>query len=137
VGITGEKVYIEDKFVSLVIKAESRGSRQMCRVDKFGFPRTSAKLQKRVHHFQTGDLVKANVTSGQKLGSYTGRVAIRTSGFFNIKTQKNTIQGIHHRFCHSYKFGDAFSVIPMLSHRSLPEGISIPIRPEGRSLLEI
>jgi len=72
-------------------------SRQICRVDKYSFPRTSTK-QGRVHFgFQTGDMVKAVVTKGKKCGIYTGRVSIRASGFFNITTPTGTTQGISYR----------------------------------------
>ena len=83
----------------LVITAMGRGSRQMCRVDKHGFPRTSAKKFKRVYGFQTGDIIKAVVPTGKKAGAYIGRVAIRSTGNFNIKTLSSTIQGISHRYC--------------------------------------
>jgi 5-methylcytosine-specific restriction endonuclease McrA len=83
----------------LIITAAGRGSRQKCRMDKYGFPRTKAKAQKRVKGFQTGDIVKAVVTKGKKVGSYTGRVAVRTSGSFNITTLKDTVQGISYRYC--------------------------------------
>lgn len=55
VGESGSKIYIPKSFSPLLVKAESRGSRQQCRVDKFGFPRTKAKAEKRVRGFQTGD----------------------------------------------------------------------------------
>ena len=48
--------------------------------------------------FQTGDMVKAIVTTGKKAGAYLGRVAIRASGSFNIQTATGIIQGISHRF---------------------------------------
>lgn len=50
----------------LLISAKGRGSRQMCRMDKYGFPRTSAKVSKSVRGFQTGDIVRAIVTEGLK-----------------------------------------------------------------------
>ena len=40
----------------LVISAKGRGSRKMCKVDKYGFPRTAAKASKSVEGFQTGDI---------------------------------------------------------------------------------
>ena len=94
----------------LGIVATGRGSRQMCKVDKYGFPRTSAKKFKRVHGFQTGDIVKAIVPTGKKAGTYIGRVAIRSTGSFNIKTKNGgnpdtrdvafcTVQGISYQFC--------------------------------------
>ena len=93
----------------LGIVATGRGSRQMCRMDRFGFPRTSAKQFKRVHGFQTGDIVKAIVPTGKKVGTYIGRVTIRSTGSFNIKTKNGgktkssvafcTVQGISYQFC--------------------------------------
>ena len=35
---------------------------------------------KKVKGFQTGDLVRATVTTGTKQGSYVGRVLVRASG---------------------------------------------------------
>ena len=56
--------FLTDKV--LQISAQGRGSRQMCRMDRFGFPRTSAKGSKSVKGFQTGDIAKAVVPSGLK-----------------------------------------------------------------------
>jgi 5-methylcytosine-specific restriction endonuclease McrA len=98
VGENGQKVYIPD-LKPLQIKAMGWGSRQMCRMDRYGFPRTSAKTVKIVKGFQTGDIVKAVVTRGKKIGTYIGRVAVRASGSFNIKTAMATIQGISWKYC--------------------------------------
>ncbi len=63
---TPEKLFQIHKSV-LVVKAGGHGSRQVCRVDKFGFPRTKAKSKNpKIKAFQTGDIVKAVVTSGKK-----------------------------------------------------------------------
>lgn len=99
--------FITDKI--LVISAQGRGARQMCRVDKYGFPRTSAKASKSVKGFQTGDIVKAVVHTGSKQGEYLGRVAVRSRGYFNIETNKETIQGIGYRYCHLIQRGDGYS----------------------------
>jgi 5-methylcytosine-specific restriction endonuclease McrA len=85
--------------VPLHVTATGHGSRQMCRMDEYGFPRTKPKGAKRVKGFQTGDLVRAVVTSGTKQGTYVGKVAVRTRGVFNIKTAQGTVTDIHHRFC--------------------------------------
>jgi hypothetical protein len=58
VGDTGECVRIPTNMTPLHLTATGRGSRQMCRVDRYGFPRTSAKRFKRVKGFQTGDMEK-------------------------------------------------------------------------------
>ena len=83
----------------LLIKACGHGCRQMCLANKYGFPRTSAKRAKFVKGFQTGDIVKATVTSGKKVGIYTGRVAVRATGSFNITTAKATVQGVSFKYC--------------------------------------
>ena len=83
----------------LIITALGHGSRQMCRVDAFGFPRTNAKGAKKSFGYQTGDMIKAKVTKGKKAGTYVGKVAIRTTGSFNIITPKRTVQGISYRYC--------------------------------------
>jgi hypothetical protein len=55
-----------------------RGSRQMVKPDKYGFPRTSPQLRpKSFYGFQIGDIVKAVVTQGKKVGTYVGRVAAK------------------------------------------------------------
>jgi hypothetical protein len=99
VGDTGECVRIPTNMTPLHITATGRGSRQMCRVDRHGFPGTSAKRFKRVKGFQTGDMVKAVVPTGKKAGVHVGRVSVRTSGSFNITTENGTVQGISYRHC--------------------------------------
>ena len=99
----------------LLIAANGHGSRQMCRMDKYGFPRTRSKQARRVKGFQTGDLVRAVVTVGNKVGTYVGRVAVRKTGSFNITTRQRTAQSISHRYCtllqrsggYSYQIGEA------------------------------
>ncbi len=83
----------------LLITATGHGSRQMCRMSKFGFPRTAAKQHKCVQGFMTGDLVWAVVPRGKKAGTYVGRVAVRSAGFFNISTHVGTIQGVSYKYC--------------------------------------
>ena len=108
VGETGENVYIQQDFHLLVIKSTGRGSRQFCRVDKHGFPRTSAKKQRNVQGFKTGDLVKAVVMQGKKKGTYSGRVAVRSTGNFCIDTSKGKVDGISHRYCKNKQLADGY-----------------------------
>jgi hypothetical protein len=93
----------------LLIKANGHGSRQMCRMNKYGFPRTSPKQTSVVNGFQTGDMVRAVVTSGVKIGTYVGKVAVRATGSFNITTLERTVQGISHRFCTVVHHCDGYS----------------------------
>lgn len=81
----------------------------MCRVDKYGFPRTSAKASKSVKGFQTGDIVKALVPTGSKQGEYFGRVAVRSSGRFNIETKSGLVKDIGYKYCHLIQRNDGYS----------------------------
>ena len=53
---------------------------------KRGFPCANPKQAKVVKEFQTGDLVRAVLTMSKKVGPYVGRVAVHTTGSFNITT---------------------------------------------------
>lgn len=106
---TPEKLFQGHKQV-LQVKAMGHGSRQMCRVDKYGFPRTKSKTRsKNIKGFQTGDIVKAIALTGKKVGTYNGRVAVRASGSFNIKTQAGTIQGIGYKHCKVLQAVDGYA----------------------------
>jgi len=108
VGESGEQVTISPSHAPIQIKATGHQSRQMCGVDKYGFPRTSAKLG-RVHFgFQTGDMVRAMVTKGVKRGMYVGRASVRASGSFNITTPAGTVQGIGYRYCTAIHKSDGY-----------------------------
>ena len=107
VGNVQDYKFLTDKV--LQISAQGRGSRQMCRMDKFGFPRTSAKGNKSVKGFQTGDIVKAVVPSGSKRGEYFGRVVVRSYGYFSIKTRDCLVQGIGYKYCHLIQRNDGYS----------------------------
>ena len=93
----------------LYIKATGHGTRQMCRMNKYGFPRTGPKGARVVKGFKTGDMVRAVVTTGTKQGVYVGRVAVRTTGNFNITTTGGTIQGLNHRFFRAMHRADGYS----------------------------
>ncbi len=95
---TPERLHVKG-VMPLQIMATGHGSRQMCNVDRFGFPCSKPKEAKRVQGFQTGDLVRAVVTGGTKAGTYVGKVAVRTRGIFNITTALGLVTDIHHRFC--------------------------------------
>lgn len=94
--------------IPLLIKATGHGTRQMCRTDKFGFPSRYVPRFKGVKGFQTGDIVTAIVTTGKKIGKYMGRVAVRSSGSFNISTSE-LVQGISHKYCKIVHKKDGYS----------------------------
>ncbi len=115
VGVSTPDTLNIRNYQPLLIKAMGRGSRQMVKPDKYGFPRTAPKLrQKSFYGFQTGDIVKAVVTKGKKIGTYVGRIAVRKTGSFNIKTKTESVQGISYKYCkhlhksdgYTYNFGE-------------------------------
>ncbi len=93
----------------LLIAAKGHGSRQMCRTDKYGFPKRHVPRQKRFFGFRTGDLVKAVVPGGKYAGVHVGRVAIRATGRFNITTADGLIQGVSYRHCHIIQRADGYA----------------------------
>lgn len=109
----GTSVLVELALKPLVIKAVGRGSRQFCRMDKYGFPRTSPKPRsKNFFGFKTGDMVKVIIPNNAKTkvptGTYTGRVAVRSSGRFDIKTKDKKI-AIGHKYCQVTHLMDGYS----------------------------
>jgi 5-methylcytosine-specific restriction endonuclease McrA len=92
----------------LLIKATGHGTRQSCRTDKYGFPSRYVPRFKFVKGFQTGDIVKAVVTKDKKIGNYLGRIAVRSTGSFNISTPNGLIQGINHKYCQTIHKKDGY-----------------------------
>ena len=124
VGERGQAVFVNPNHQPLIIKAVGRGNRQMTKPDKYGFPRATRQRKKMYFGFQTGDMAKAMVTSGKKVGIYVGKLTVRASGSFNITTATNTIQGINHRFFKTIHQSDGYNY--MKGERAL-----IPM-PKGR-----
>ena len=92
VGVSGEQVTIREGMKPLTITAKGRGSHQVVRTDRFGFPRGKAGRIKRVHGFTTGDIVKLVMTKGKYAGTYIARLSgIRTTGTLDIKTAAGTV----------------------------------------------
>ena len=85
--------------IPLLITAKGRQCRQLCNVDGWGFPRSRPKGPSKVFGFQTGDMVRAVVTRGKRMGTYVGRVAIKTDGYFKITGTHGIVEGIHARYC--------------------------------------
>ena len=96
---TPTKININQKFVS-IWSAVGRGTRKICNADKHGFPKSHRTRRMQFFGFQTGDAVVANILRGKYKGRYVGRVAVRTSGYFDIKAShgKHICQGISWRY---------------------------------------
>ena len=105
IGESGYNVFVNEKLKPLLIKAMGRGRRQMCLFNKFGFPRSSAKSNKTVFGFRTGDIVVANVPSGKNKGEINGRVSVASSGRFKI----GPTQSISHKYCDIIQKNDGYS----------------------------
>lgn len=93
----------------LVVGCTGRGTHTRTRTDRHGFPRLNLPRQKRFFGYATGDLARAVVPTGKKVGTHTGRIAVRASGSFNITTRRGTIQGIGHRYIRLLQRGDGYS----------------------------
>src|SRR6266568_199289 len=92
-----------------LIEATGRQRRRMVNVDAHGFPVGRAKGKSRVQGFRTGDLVRAVVTKGKKIGAYMGRVGIKTDGYFKITGKHGLVEGIHARYCSPVHRNDGYS----------------------------
>jgi 5-methylcytosine-specific restriction endonuclease McrA len=94
----------------LLLRATGRHSRQMCRTNRFGFPDKAPKATSVVGGLRTGDMVRAVVAAPSiKAGVYVGRLAVRATGWCNLRTAAGTIQGIHVRSCTPLHRGDGYA----------------------------
>lgn len=109
----GNAVKVEPSLKPLIIKAVGRGSRQFCRMDRYGFPRTSAKPRsKNFFGFKTGDMIKVTIPADAKsktpAGTYTGRVAVRSRGWFDVETKDAKIT-VSHKYCKPIHLMDGYN----------------------------
>lgn len=104
--IDGRYTIVTDQV--LEVKAFGRGSRFRGRTNACGIITKNLMRQKQVFGFQTGDVVKSVVPKGKKQGVHVGRVAIRKSGYFNIRTASGTVQGISHKYCRIIQRNDGY-----------------------------
>jgi len=103
------------------IRAAGRGAYCRTRVTASGFPRGYLPRKKGVRGFQTGDMVRACVPHGKKAGTHVGRVAVRTSGRFNIQMGTTVLEGIGSHHCIVIQRGDGYAYT---QH-------ALPPRPQG------
>jgi 5-methylcytosine-specific restriction endonuclease McrA len=93
----------------LLLVATGRQNRQMCLMNRYGFPRTKAKAQRCAYGFQTGDLVRAVVPQGKRAGTYQGKVAIKANGYFTITTLTGIVPDIAYRYCQRFQRADGYT----------------------------
>jgi 5-methylcytosine-specific restriction endonuclease McrA len=99
VGLSTPEQVQWQQVIPLLMTAQGRQCRRMCNVDALGFPVSRPKGVSKVCGFQTGDLIRARVTKGKKIGTYVGRVAIKTDGYFKMSGRHGMVEGIHARYC--------------------------------------
>ena len=95
-------------------KCMGHGHRLMEQHDRCGFPKVN-KAGKRstvrgpslTFGFRTGDLVRATVPSGKFKGVHNGRVAIRSTGYFDITTQTAKVT-VNYKYCQRLQADDSY-----------------------------
>jgi 5-methylcytosine-specific restriction endonuclease McrA len=92
----------------LLIKATGHGTRQRCRPNKFGFPKSHAPCAKFFQGFQTGDLVSASIPKGKFKGKYTGRIAIRFRPSFVLQCAEKKFD-VHPKYLTPIQKNDAYN----------------------------
>lgn len=109
----------------LKIRAVGHNSRQACRMDKSGFPRTKARSVRQVEGLRSGDLVRAVVPSGKKAGRYLGQAVIRSGGLIDLMTANGLVQGVKRGCCRrlhaadGYEYSFAAQASPAADNRAI------------------
>jgi len=108
VGASTPETLQVQQVIPLGIQATGRQRRQMCLVDRYGFPRTKGKEPSTVQGFRSGDIVRAVVPTGKHAGVYIGKAAVRARGSFNIATHAGTVTDISYRHCQRLHAADGY-----------------------------
>ena len=109
VGRSTPEILKTKGIMPLCIKASGHGCRQMCLMDKFGFPRTRPKAKHFKHGFRTGDMVRADVPVPLKnAGRHVGRMSAKASGDFTIATAKGSVTDIGKNYCRRLQRADGY-----------------------------
>jgi len=98
-----------NRVVPLAITAYGHGSRQMCLMNRYGFPRTDPKEKHPKHGFKTGDIVKAIVPAYLKrAGTHVGRMSAKASGSFTIATKSGSVPDVGKNYCRKLQRADGY-----------------------------
>lgn len=92
----------------LLIISKGLGSRQMCTTNKQGFPIRHKTRCKSFFGFQTGDMVRATLPSGKFAGVHVGRLTVRESGVFEMKTLIGKVSPVRHKYCQILHRNDGY-----------------------------
>jgi len=75
---SGIEVFIPKRFKPIIIKANGRGHRRFCSMDKYGFPKSKPRQRrKQIEGVQSNDTVRAT----HKKGTFVGRVGLSNDQF--------------------------------------------------------
>jgi 5-methylcytosine-specific restriction endonuclease McrA len=96
----------------LLIKAYGHGRRQLCLMDKHGFPRTKAKQKQFTHGFRTGDIVRTDVPPShlKNPGRHVGRMSAKANGAFTITNSAGTVTDIGKKYCRTLQRADGYQL---------------------------
>ncbi|MEH2193070.1 MAG: RNA-guided endonuclease IscB [Nostoc sp.] len=92
----------------LLITAKGWGNRQMCTPNKYGFPVRHRTRCKTFFSFQTGDMVRAILPTGKFVGTHIGRLTVRESGVFEMRTPIGKVSPVRHKYCRSIHRNDGY-----------------------------
>ncbi len=96
----------------LLIRATGWQCRQMQNMDEYGFPTGSPKAATRVMGFRTGDMIRAVVPPGLVTsGTHVGRVSVRATGRFDIRTARERIKGVGASYCTPIHRSDGYAYV--------------------------
>lgn len=109
---TPSKLAFQTEYVQ-VWRVVGRGTRQMCNPDSNGFPKGYKSRRKIYFDFCTGDIVNAVVPRGKYKGVWTGRLAVRASGYFDLKNfaGERICQGVSYKYCRLVQRADGWSYV--------------------------
>ena len=92
----------------LSIAAKGWGNRQMSITNKYGFPTKHKTRCQAFFGFQTGDMVQAILPKGKFADTHTGRLIVRESGVFEMKTPTGKISPVRHKYCKAIHRNDGY-----------------------------
>jgi 5-methylcytosine-specific restriction endonuclease McrA len=106
VGVVGTLKILTDKILS--VKANGKGTRRLCRIDKFGFPCSKAR-QVYEHRWQTGDIATGKGVTGRVVVQSASRLEIRVDGK-RISGKLSDFKLLHSKDSYSYSYA-TFSLL--------------------------
>lgn len=92
----------------LLITAKGWGSRQMSTPNKYGFPIKHRTRRKVFFGFETGEMVRAILPTGKFAGTHVGRLTVRESGVFEMRTSIGKVSPVRHKYCKSIHHNDGY-----------------------------